>query len=123
MLLRSERRTPIARGNRQNKRMAKTAYTIDYAEGVGQDLANLRAHERKNVLDAIDRQLLHEPTRQTRNRKILVGLILPWECVSPIWELRIGEYRAFYDVDEETSTVTIRAVRYKPPHVRTEEIL
>jgi len=48
--------------------MAKTPYTIDYAEGVGEDLANLRAYERKNILDAIDKQLLHEPTRQTKNR-------------------------------------------------------
>jgi mRNA-degrading endonuclease RelE of RelBE toxin-antitoxin system len=37
--------------------------------------------------------------------------------------VRIGEYRVFYDVDEETSTVTIRAVRSKPPHKTTEEIL
>ena len=36
--------------------MARTAYTIDYAEGVGGDLSNLRAYERKNVLDAIDKQ-------------------------------------------------------------------
>jgi mRNA-degrading endonuclease RelE of RelBE toxin-antitoxin system len=103
--------------------MAKTAYTIDYAEGVGGDLANLRAYERKNVLDAIDKQLLHEPTRQTKNRKFLVGLIPPWEHVPPVWELRIGAYRVFYDVDEETSTVTVRAVRYKPSHKTTEEIL
>ena len=103
--------------------MAKTAYTIDYAEGVGEDLANLRVYERKNILDTIDKQLLHEPTRQTKNRKILVGLIPPWGHVPPVWELRIGEYRAFYDVDEGTSTVTIRAVRYKPPHKTTEEIL
>ena len=103
--------------------MAKTPYTIDYAEGVSADLANLRAYERKNILDAMDEQLLHEPTRQTKNRKILVGLIPPWEHVPPVWELRIGEYRVFYDVDEATSTVTIRAVRYKPPHKTTEEIL
>ena len=77
--------------------MAKTPYTIDYAEGVSEDLANLRAYERKNILDAIDKQLLHEPTRQTKNRKILVGLIPPWEHVPPVWELRIGEYRVFSD--------------------------
>ena len=63
--------------------MAKTPYTIDYAEGVSEDLANLHAYERKNILDAIDKQLLREPTRQTKNRKILVGLIPPWEHVPP----------------------------------------
>jgi len=43
--------------------------------------------------------------------------------VDPIWELRLGEYRVFYDVDEAKSSVTIRAIRHKPPHKRTEEVL
>jgi hypothetical protein len=46
-------------------------YEIEYAEGVADDLANLRAYERKNILDSIEKQLKHEPTRETRNRKIL----------------------------------------------------
>jgi mRNA-degrading endonuclease RelE of RelBE toxin-antitoxin system len=103
--------------------MAKTTYTIEYAEGVEDDLAGLRASERKQVLDSIDKQLMYEPTRETRNRKMLPGLIPPWEHVEPIWELRIGEYRVFYDVDEANGTVTIRAVRHKPSHKTTEEIL
>jgi len=103
--------------------MAKISFIIDYAEGVAEDLADLRAFERKRVLDEIDKQLIHEPTRETKNRKILVGLVPSWEHVQPVWELRIGEYRVFYDVDEEASTVTIRAIRHKPPHKTTEEIL
>lgn len=98
-------------------------YNIEYAEGVADDLANLRAYERTQILDSIEVQLAHEPTRQTRNRKILVGLLPPWEHVEPVWELRVGEYRVFYDVDEITSVVMIRAIRYKPPHKTTEEIL
>lgn len=103
--------------------MAKASYTIEYAEGVADDLNDLRAYERKSVLDAIEKQLLHEPTRATKNRKILVGLVPPWEHVPPVWELRIGAYRVFYDVDGESLTVTIRAIRHKPPHKTTEEIL
>jgi len=98
-------------------------YTIEYAEDVSDDLANLRAYERKRILDSIETQLKHEPTRQTKNRKIIVGLIPPWEHVEPVWELRVGEYRVFYDVDEAASVVMIRAIRHKPPHKRTEEIL
>ena len=98
-------------------------YEIEYAEGVVDDLANLRAYQRKQILDRIEVQLTHQPTQQTRNRKILVGLIPPWEHVEPIWELRVGEYRVFYDVAEEASIVTIRAIRHKPPHKTTEEIL
>ncbi len=98
-------------------------YAIEYAEGVAADLANLRAFERKQILDGIEKQLTHEPTRETRNRKILVGLIPPWEHVEPVWELRVHGYRVFYDVNQATSVVMIRAIRYKPPHKRTEEIL
>nr|VFJ96811.1 MAG: Plasmid stabilisation system protein [Candidatus Kentron sp. H]VFJ97458.1 MAG: Plasmid stabilisation system protein [Candidatus Kentron sp. H]VFK04354.1 MAG: Plasmid stabilisation system protein [Candidatus Kentron sp. H] len=56
-------------------------------------------------------------------RKMIIGLAPPWEHIDPVWELRIGEYRAFYDVDEKISVVTIRAIRHKPPHKTTEEIV
>ena len=98
-------------------------YTIEYAEGVVDDLAAIRPHIRNQILDKIEAQLRHEPERQTRNRKVLVGLIPPWEHVQPVWELRIGEYRVFYDVDKEASVVVVRAVRRKAPHKTTEEIL
>ena len=54
---------------------------------------------------------------------ILIGLIPPWEHVEPIWELSVGEYRVFYDVDEAAMVVNIRAIRRKPAHRTTEEIL
>ena len=41
----------------------------------------------------------------------------------PVWELRVGEYRVFYDVDDTEHVVTVRAIRHKPPHATTEEIL
>jgi hypothetical protein len=34
-----------------------------------------------------------------------------------------GEYRVFYDIQEAEETVKVRAVRHKPPHKTTEEIL
>ncbi len=98
-------------------------YEIEYAEIVAEDLENLRAFERKQILDIIEKQLKHEPTRQTRNRKILQGLIPPWEHVEPVWELRVGKYRVFYDVNAETMVVMIRAIRRKPSGKRTEDIL
>jgi mRNA-degrading endonuclease RelE of RelBE toxin-antitoxin system len=98
-------------------------YTIRYAEGVADDFADLRAYERARILDRIEAQLKDEPTRQTRNRKVLVGLVPPWEHVEPVWVLRIGEHRVFYDVDQLASVVTIRAIRHKPPHKTMEDIL
>lgn len=98
-------------------------YEIEYAEGVAKDLENLRAFERKQILDTIEKQLKHEPTRQTRNRKTLEGLTPPWEHVEPVWALRVGKYRVFYDVNAETMVVMIRAIRRKRPGKRTEDIL
>ncbi len=98
-------------------------YRIEYARSVAGDLSGLRAFERARILDRIEAQLKHEPTRPTRNRKIIPGLIPPWEHGEPVWELRVGEHRVFYDVDEMESMVMVRAVRHKPPHKTTEEIL
>lgn len=98
-------------------------YEIRYAEDVAEDLRRLRPAQRRQILDRIDAQLIYQPTKQTRNRKILVGLVPPWEHEEPVWELRISEFRAFYDVDETAAVVTIRAIRHKPAHKTTEEIL
>ena len=48
--------------------------------------------------------------RETRNRKEL----RPNEVAS--WELRIGRFRMFYDVDEEDRNVSIEAIGFKIGH-------
>ncbi len=88
-------------------------FSIDYAEGVADDLAGLRAFDRKQLLDHIDEQPTHQPTQETRNKKTLFGLVPPWEHEEPVWEPRVGEHRVFY----------VRAIRPKPPHKTTEKIL
>ena len=60
------------------------------------------------VLDAVDNQLTHQPTVETRNRKPMRP-----NPVAP-WELRVGNLRVYYDVEEEPeSLVYIRAVGIK----------
>jgi mRNA-degrading endonuclease RelE of RelBE toxin-antitoxin system len=103
--------------------MARKRYDIDYVEGIEEDLAKLRAYDQARILDKIDKQLIYQPARETRNKKTLVGLVPPWDYIESAWELRVGEYRVFYDVDEKTLTVTIRAIRFKPPSKTTEDIL
>ena len=98
-------------------------FKITFSDGVVEDLTALTAHQRSRILDRIEVQLSQEPRHQTRNRKPLVGLIPPWEHVAPVWELRIGDYRVFYDVDEATESVMVRAIRHKSVHRTTEEIL
>lgn len=98
-------------------------YTIEYATGVARDLRHLAAYQRRLILDRIEQQLLHHPEVPTRNRKPLFGLEPPWEHDEPVWELRIGEHRVFYDVDDAEGRVVVRAIRHKPPGKTTEEIL
>ena len=78
---------------------------------------------RRQIIDAIDKQLPHVPTRTTKKRKVLHGLIPPFDSDPPVWQLSVGEYRVFYDVDEVETIVYIRAVRHKPPHKTTEDVL
>jgi mRNA-degrading endonuclease RelE of RelBE toxin-antitoxin system len=98
-------------------------FDIRMSEGVERDLRAIKAHDRERIFDSMEEQLTHEPNVVTKNRKILVNLIPPFDAVLPIWELRVGDYRVFYDVAEEEEVVNVRAVRHKPLHKTTEDIL
>ena len=98
-------------------------FEIEYAESVERDLRLLRAHLRKAIFAAIDKHLVYEPHVVTRRRKPLPGLIPPWGHVPPVWQLRVGEYRVFYDVDVDRRVVKVRAIRHKAVHQVTEDIL
>lgn len=67
-------------------------YTVVFAESVENHLRALTARDRTTALGAIERQLTHEPLRETRHRKPL----RPNPIAS--WELRVGALRVFYDV-------------------------
>ena len=98
-------------------------FRIEYARSVADELVALRAYDRNRILDEIEEQLTHQANVPTRRRKVLVGLDAPWEHIDPVWELRVGDWRIYYDIDAETSHVVIRAIRQKPPHRTTEETL
>jgi mRNA-degrading endonuclease RelE of RelBE toxin-antitoxin system len=100
-----------------------TTYTIEVTDLAIEELSNIRAFERRLILEAIRQQLTYEPTVITRNRKLLESLVPSFESVPPIWELRVGEYRIFYDVDEGERIVYIRAIRRKTPEQTTKEIV
>jgi mRNA-degrading endonuclease RelE of RelBE toxin-antitoxin system len=84
------------------------AYEIAFAESVQEHFRVLTARERATVLDAIGRQLPHQPLAETRNRKPLRP-----NPVAP-WELRVGQLRVFYEVvGTEIGVVRILAVGRK----------
>ncbi len=84
------------------------AYDVEFAECVTGHLRTLASAERGRVLDAIARQLVHEPLLETRNRKPLRP-----NPIAP-WELRVGSMRVFYEVaSDATNTVRVLAVGKK----------
>jgi mRNA-degrading endonuclease RelE of RelBE toxin-antitoxin system len=97
-------------------------FAIRFAEGVEEDLRKTRIYYRNGILDGIEEQLAHEPVFRTKNRKLLENLIPPLQTVTPVWELRVGDYRVFYDVFSNRSVVYVRAVRRKPRGTKTEDI-
>jgi mRNA-degrading endonuclease RelE of RelBE toxin-antitoxin system len=82
-------------------------FTIVYTNAAAGDFALLRKHDQVLVVDAIDSQLAEQPLVETRNREQL----RPNDLSK--WELRVRQFRVFYDVDEEAATVTIAAVGWK----------
>lgn len=74
-------------------------------------------------MEGIQHKLAYEPTRPTKHVKRLVKLLPPFEHVAPIWQLRIGDFRVFYDVNDAEETVLVRAIRRKPAHMTTEQVL
>ena len=98
-------------------------YAIRFATGVEQDLRRLKAYDRGRILGAIEEQLPYQATSPSRHRKLLINLVPPWAADPPIWELRVGDHRVFYDVAEEERVVYVRAIRLKRADTTTEDIL
>jgi mRNA-degrading endonuclease RelE of RelBE toxin-antitoxin system len=82
-------------------------YQIDFSNDARTDLSYFTAYERKIIVSGIKEQLVHEPHSEVKNRKKLRD--------NPLanWELRIGKYRIFYEINEDTLSVTIISVGYK----------
>lgn len=83
-------------------------YSIEYSPDTEDHLRFLTARQRAIVLDAVDEQLTHQPTVETRNHKPMRP-----NPLAP-WELQIGVLRVYYDVEDiPESKVYIRAVGIK----------
>ena len=83
-------------------------YRIEYSPDAEDHLHAVTARQQAIVLDSVDRQLGHQPTTITKNRKPMRP-----NPVAP-WELRVGTLRVYYDIEEAPETVVyIRAVGVK----------
>ena len=82
-------------------------YEIEFSAKARRDLDWFKKSERNEILDGIELNLVYEPNIETRNRKRL----RPNETAE--WELRLGKYRVFYDVEETVLIVSIEAIGLK----------
>jgi len=83
-------------------------YRIEYSPDAEGHLLALTARQRASVLDGVEKQLTHQPTTETRNRKPMRP-----NPLAP-WELRLGNLRVYFDVkDKPEAVVFVRAVGTK----------
>jgi len=87
--------------------MTAEPYAINVTAGAEADLQWFSAYARRIILDGVELHLRYQPTVGSRRIKTLRS--------NPIagWELRLGDYRVLYDVDETNRTVTIQVVGEK----------
>jgi len=82
-------------------------YDIEFTQDAIDDLRFLKKNEQQQVIAGIESQLLYEPNVETRNRKRL----RPNDVSG--WELRLGKFRVFYDVEATVRIVRVEAIGYK----------
>ena len=88
---------------------APPAFKVVYAEAAKQHLRGLTARQRSIAVHGIEASLTYEPKVQARNRKPMRENDLGAD-----WELRIGELRVYYDVQEQPERrVSVLAVGLK----------
>lgn len=84
------------------------AYAIEFTAEAEDHFKRLTARQRATLVDRIERQLLHEPGVETRNRKPMRP-----NPLAP-WELRVGALRVYYETnDDPAKVVTVRAIGVK----------
>jgi mRNA-degrading endonuclease RelE of RelBE toxin-antitoxin system len=71
-------------------------FRIEYSPDAEEHLRALSVRHQRIVLDAVDKHLALAPNIETRNRKPMRP-----NPVAP-WELRSGNLRVYYDVEERT---------------------
>ncbi len=83
-------------------------YEIEFTPEAVQDLRYFKKFEQNIIIDAIQTQLPDEPATETRNR----FRRNPPDIAE--WELRVGAFRVFYNVDDLVQIVSIERIGEKP---------
>ncbi len=84
-------------------------FDIEFTQTAADHVRGYRKFDQKIILDSIEEQLRIEPGTETKHRKRL------GENELSDLELRIGDFRAFYDIiiEENRSVVRIKGVGHR----------
>ena len=82
-------------------------FSIEFTEQAKEDLKWFRKSEQKTIISGIYVNLSYEPTLATRNRKSL----RPNSTAT--WELRLGDFRVLYNVEQSIEIVSIKRIGEK----------
>lgn len=80
------------------------AFDVEIMPSALAELKNIKVFHRRAIADAIDEQLQDQPNVPTRNRKVLPDVQTSFEF-------------------QQSQKVFIRAIREKPPHAATKDVL
>ncbi len=87
------------------------AHAIEFSEDAERHLSQFTARQRRHLLDEIEEQLGQQPEKPTRRRKLLRPTPLA------TWELRVGNFRVFYNVESAKRMVVVIAIGVKDHNV------
>ncbi len=82
-------------------------YEIIYTQASLADLKWFKKHEQVQIIDAINTHLKYQPDRETRNLKRMKSNLYAQ------WELRIGNFRILYNIEQEVQIVEIQRLGEK----------
>ena len=87
------------------------AFHVEFSRRARDNLKGFRKRDQQIIVDAIVAQLSHQPGQPTRQRKKLED-----NDLAP-WELRVGDFRVFYDIERENVVVIIVAIGKKTHNI------
>ena len=82
-------------------------FEIEFTRKALSDLAWFKKNAQQEILDGIEAALRHEPNLEAQNRKRLRP------NATAEWELRLGRFRVFYDVNVAAKIVSVEAIGLK----------
>jgi mRNA-degrading endonuclease RelE of RelBE toxin-antitoxin system len=91
--------------------MAKV-FSVELSPSSKLDFDGLRKYEQQRVIEAIEGKLQMDPNVTTRAKKCLGSEeTANFVFTPPLWQLRVGDYRVFYDVDDNEKGIYPRGAQ------------